>query len=92
MPARSLNYFLITLAALIWTTGVSVGNDTLTIEPEGLKEKLNQPGLTILDVRITPEWRRSDKKIPGAVREDPHNVSTWAEKYQKHNPMVAYCS
>jgi len=60
---------------------------------EELKELLGRPGVIILDVRTTLDWKKSDQKILGAVREDPDKaVKTWAEKYQKDKTMVLYCA
>jgi rhodanese-related sulfurtransferase len=67
-------------------------DDVVRIKPQELKTKLGQPGLSVVDVRIVSDWKKSDRKIAGAVREDPHDVSSWADKYPKHEPLVVYCS
>jgi rhodanese-related sulfurtransferase len=46
----------------------------------------------ILDVRQGQDWLSSDKKIEGAVREDPHDVKTWAANLPKEKKIVLYCS
>ena len=67
-------------------------DDAPRIEPEQLKERLHQPGLHLLDVRTASDWKKSDRKIVGAVRVDPHDVSAWAKTLPKDSFIVAYCS
>ena len=74
------------------TAGTSSAEDLALIEPEQLKAKLDQPDLVILDVRIVSDWKRSDRKIRGALRVDPHDVSSWANKFSKDNVVAVYCS
>ncbi len=60
---------------------------------EELKSLLSNPDVIILDVRLPGEWKRSDVKIKGAVREDPEkDYKTWASKYPKDKTLVFYCS
>jgi predicted sulfurtransferase len=59
---------------------------------EELNAKLNGPDLVVLDVRSPTDWKASDKKIKGAVREDPENVQSWAGKYSKEKTLVLYCA
>ena len=74
------------LAATIAEAGVSL------ITAEELKAKLGSPDLTILDVRREAHWNASDRKIVGAVREDPEAVQSWAGKYAKERTLVLYCA
>jgi rhodanese-related sulfurtransferase len=62
------------------------------ITPEELKAKLGSPDLTILDVRRTAHWDASDRKIVGAVREDPEAVESWAGKYAHDRTLILYCA
>jgi hypothetical protein len=57
-----------------------------------LKAKLGSPDITILDVRRAAHWNASDRKIVGAVREDPEAVESWAGKYAKEKTLVLYCA
>ena len=60
---------------------------------EELKSLLGNPEVIVLDVRIADEWKRSDLKIKGAVREDPEaDYRAWASKYAKDKILVFYCS
>ena len=69
-------------------------SDTKTpkITKEELRERLNNPEVVIIDVRIGDEWKKSKWKIKGAIREDPEMLKSWAEKYSKDKTLVFYCS
>ncbi len=57
-----------------------------------LKNMLNNPNLTIIDVRYEKDWGNSNMKIKGAIREDYMRVETWAENYPKGKFIVLYCA
>lgn len=58
---------------------------------EDLKARLDDPDLAIIDVRYGPNWKKSQIKIPGAVREDALDVGAWIHRYPKKRLMVLYC-
>lgn len=62
------------------------------ITKEELKAQLGTAGLTVIDVRRGNDWTDSDKKIQGAVREEPDKVSEWAKKYTPDQKLVLYCA
>jgi len=78
-------------AAVLLAVTVAVAGVPL-ITAEELKAKLGDPNLTILDVRREAHWNASDRKIVGAVREDPEAVESWAGKYAKEKTLVLYCA
>lgn len=57
-----------------------------------LQTELGSPDLVIIDVRQDADWRKSDQKIAGAVREDPSATQTWAGNYAKEKKVVLYCT
>ncbi len=59
---------------------------------EQLKALLNDPDVVILDVRTSRDWKGSEKKIKGAVRENPKRFKSWAHKYPKDKALVLYCA
>ena len=63
-----------------------------TMSGETLRAKLGSPDLVILDVRVGSGWSRSDRKIKGAVRENPAQVADWLGKYDKEKTYILYCS
>ena len=66
---------------------------TPRITKEELKVLLGNPEVIILDVRVADDWKKSDSKIKGAVREDPEqDYRTWASKYPKDKTLVFYCA
>ena len=89
---RYMKIFLFIIISIIIATGSSIAAEKDLIEPETLKAKLDQPDLVILDARIVSYWKRSDRKIKGALRVDPHDVSSWANKFSKDSHVVVYCS
>ncbi len=68
------------------------GQDAPRVAPETLKSWLTDPQVIILDVRQPGDWQSSDKKIQGAVRQDPNEVKTWAASLPKDKKIVLYCS
>lgn len=64
--------------------------------PEMTKDELNSllgnPDLMILDVRRNSHWTSSDLKIKGAVRKEPNEIQSWADKYSKDRTIVLYCA
>jgi rhodanese-related sulfurtransferase len=67
--------------------------DVPRISKEELKSMLNDPEVVILDVRASGDWDNSERKIQGAVREDPNNsAKSWADKYSKDKTIVLYCA
>ena len=57
-----------------------------------LKAMMGNPELVILDVRAKKDWKNSDSKIQGAIREDPDSVKSWSRKYAKDKTFVLYCA
>jgi rhodanese-related sulfurtransferase len=79
---------LVTMACATWTLSESVS----MITKDQLKAMLDNPDLTIIDVRYSKHWTGSDMQIKGAVREDPNDVKSWADKYGKDQFIVLYCA
>ena len=62
------------------------------VDKETLKTWLADPQVIILDVRQPKDWDGSDKKIKGAVRQEPKEVKTWAANLPKDKKIVLYCA
>jgi rhodanese-related sulfurtransferase len=67
-------------------------DDAPRISTKQLNNILDSPDLVILDVRTEKDWKKSDRKITGAVRVDPFDVSSWAKEYAMDNKIVLYCA
>jgi predicted sulfurtransferase len=60
---------------------------------EELKSLLGNPDVIIVDVRESEDYKKSEFKIQGAIREDAEkNLTTWADKYSKDKTLVFYCT
>ena len=57
---------------------------------EELKPKLGSKDLVVIDIRLDEQWRFSNRKIPGAVHENPAVPSEWMDKYPKDKTLVFY--
>jgi hypothetical protein len=68
----------------------SDGVPWLTVEE--LRAMLQQSDLVIVDVRAVKDWKHSETKILGAVREDPDDVASWAVSYANTKTLVLYCA
>ena len=91
----------ITVSAFVLFSGLFVGvsfhayadsSDVPRMTKEELKPMLGNPDLVVIDVRLGGDWAESDLKIKGAVRENPRDVDSWADKYLKDKTLVLYCA
>jgi len=62
------------------------------ITKDELKALLGNPDLVIVDVRSGGDWTDADSKIQGAIREEPDQINSWANKYSKDKILVLYCA
>ena len=84
--------FCSVLLLFLMLPGSVYADDVPRISKEQLRDLIGNVDNVILDARLAKEWRKSDGKIPGAVRVDPHDVSSWAGEYAKDQSIVVYCS
>ena len=66
--------------------------EPLRTTKEDLKQRLGNPEIVIVDVRSGSDWKNSQRKIPGAVREEPNDVDGWEKRYSKDRPLILYCA
>jgi hypothetical protein len=82
----SISVMMMACATLTMSKGV----------PRMTKDEINAlldgPDLTIIDVRHDQDWKGSDVRIKGAVREDPDDVKSWVDKYAKERLIILYCA
>lgn len=92
LPQLLLVVLCAALCVLIAREGVSL-TKVQRITKEELKALLNDASVVVIDVRTDWSWKESDKKIKGALREDPlADVKTWASRYPKEKRIVLYCA
>jgi rhodanese-related sulfurtransferase len=84
--------FALFAAAWIFCAPGFAEEEAPRIAKEEVKALLNDPNVALLDARITPDWKKSDKKIKGAVRVDPLDVGAWAGNYPKDRKIIVYCA
>jgi hypothetical protein len=73
-------------------TTFAMSKDVPRITKEQLKAVMDNPDVTIIDVRYEEHWKGSDRMIKGAIRESYDNVKSWADKYGKDKMLVLYCA
>jgi hypothetical protein len=67
-------------------------SDVPTMTKEELKAHIDVKDFYVIDVQTASDWKKSEYKIKGALREDPGTVRDWASKYQKDKVIVLYCA
>ena len=96
MKIRVLNVVVMTLAIfLAWgSLGIGAGSnkDAPRVEKDTLKGWLGDPNVLLIDVRAAKDWQGSDRRIKGAVRQDPGQTKTWAAGMSKEKKIVLYCA
>ena len=89
---KSVFVLLLGLALLVMLSESALSQEVPRITKEELKEMLANPDLSLVDVRKGSDWKASEVKIKGAIREDPTQVSSWMGKYPKDKTLVFYCA
>ena len=90
---RMISFLTIVLMSLSVVAPHSMATaDVQRITKEELKGMLGGVDVIVLDVRTSKDWNGSRFKIKGAIREDPGEVSVWADKYPKGKSVILYCA
>jgi len=96
MKVRLVGLVLLTLTVFLanqpWGVAYAADKDVPRIEKDTLKGWLGDPNVLVIDVRADYDWKASDKKIKGAVRQDPKEVKGWASSLSKEKKIVLYCA
>ena len=72
------------------TTSEKSSKTIQQMSKEDLKSRLEDPSLVILDVRRPQDWKKSGKKIKGAVQENPYKFDNWYARYPKAKTLLFY--
>jgi hypothetical protein len=91
------NILLVCLALIFLAAGVAVAGSGKADYPprmtiSKLSERMNMPGLTIVDVRTEKAYSASKVMIPGAIRIAPGAMPTQAPQWEKAEVYVLYCA
>lgn len=92
---KGQKYAILTLFLVLFLLGAEETpkeHEAPKMTKEQLKPLLGSPDLVILDLRLDEQWRFSNRKIPGAVHENPTVPDTWIDKYPKDKKLVLYCA
>ena len=81
---------IVVLAILCVFAQATLAEEVARMTQEGLKAKIDNPDVIIVDVRIKKDWNAGEFKIKGAVRVDPKKPITLAEMYPKDSTIVLY--
>lgn len=93
--ARSLYLTLfgsLALIGLVVVAMVAFANGVPRMSVEELSQKLNDANIVVIDVRSSQDWRGSDQKIRGAVRQVPFDAAVWGKDLDKSKTYVLYCA
>ena len=71
-------------------TNASSSGDIPFISIQELEEKLNEPSVVILDVRISKDIAGSRFKVKGAVWINPEEIDQWVHSFSKDATYVLY--
>lgn len=94
MRYRRFTFCLIMVTlSFLFTAGLAAAADTVPrMSVEELNSRLGEEGLVVLDVRAGRDWIGSDEKITGAKRVEQKDLGSWAERQDKSQSLVLYCS
>ena len=90
--ALRISLGLIFMLLFAFSMPVFGGEEAPRVSTDQLNDMLDNPDLVLLDVRTESDWEKSDKKIVGAVRVDPDDVSSWAGNYSQDQKIILYCA
>jgi rhodanese-related sulfurtransferase len=83
---------MVLLLFIVLACGVARADDAHVMTKEQLLPLLGKSDVIIIDVSSNEGWEARDKKIPGALREEPMKFESWMNKYPKDKTIVLYCS
>jgi hypothetical protein len=83
---------MVLLVFIVFAYGVVKADDTRAMTKEQLLPLLGKSDVIIIDVSSNEGWEARDRKITGALREEPMKFDSWKKKYPKDKTIVLYCS
>jgi rhodanese-related sulfurtransferase len=66
--------------------------DIPRITKDGLKARMGEANMIIIDVRLADDWDKSEEEIAGSVHHDPDAVESWSGAYSPDQILVLYCA
>ena len=89
-PMLLLSALLAGVAINVNPTDAYSSGDIAFISIAELKDKLGEPSVVVLDVRIPKHIAASRSKIKGAVWVNPKEVDKWVQSFSKDATYVLY--
>jgi len=81
---------VLTMIILVIFTTTTIASEVTKISKEELKPILGNLDIIILDVDREGNWEDRNRKILGAVRENPKEIESWMTKYPKNKTLILY--
>jgi hypothetical protein len=80
----------LSMAMLGIFAAATIASEVTKISTGELKAMLGNPDVVILDVDRKGNWKDRDRKILGAVRQNPKEIQSWMNTYPKDKTLVLY--
>ena len=87
---KVLVFIIVCAVSLLLAVPCLAETDSLRVDKVTLKNWLADPQVLIIDVRAGESWEQSDRKIKGAVRQEPKEVENWATSLPRDKKIVLY--
>jgi hypothetical protein len=95
MKSKKYNFLIFFLVFFVFSAVHAIGteedDDISKITKEEVQKIIGQADVLLIDVRYEKNWKKSDMKIAGAIREHPNELGSWVGKYAKNNKLILYC-
>jgi hypothetical protein len=76
-----VNLLLLAAAAGPMSIQATSTADIPRITKDGLKARMGEANLIVIDVRLAQDWEKSKEKIAGSAHHDPDAVESWRGTY-----------
>jgi rhodanese-related sulfurtransferase len=84
-------FFVLFVFSAVHAIATEDDDDIPKITKEEVQKIIGQSDVTLIDVRYEKNWKKSDMKIAGAIREHPNELGSWVGKYVKDHKLILYC-
>jgi len=90
LPCRGITFLLLMVAM---GACIAMAADAVSrITKEELRVLIEYTDPTIVDVRTERDWKKSNFRIKGSLRERPDSENPWFQKYPKGDTIILYCA
>ncbi len=89
---KLIGIFAVLAVISLFMMPASFAGDVPKMTKEELQKIMSDSDVVILDVRQGRDWKSSEFKIKGAIRENPNKLDAWIAKYPKDKKFILYCA